>query len=525
LAKHAVLTMSTGVIGELSHPTIEAYAKKLGADFIVLEEKLGVPDFEKFQIYDLLLKYDRIVFLDNRLLVRDDCPDLFELVPKEQLGLFNECSWTGDHSQEIRWAMNEFNTGSLEWEGRYFNTCVMVVSRCHRRLFKKPETLENERAYLNVMILKEKLDVYELTYKHNRLACMDQFTGEDRRASFIVNYTSAPQEDLAIEVMKTDLENWADNAPEYKYKRHVLIDVQGGLGDQVDAEPAIRFLLKNVYPGEDVRVITHFPRIFQHLSHQIPVALHGEMEKDFDGGFYHICTLPGPETSMWAHVSYNLCHTVDYAAMACMRRILPEDEKQIRLEVNYEELSSVMDTLKTLNLKDFVLVHPGKHWSSKTFPTEYWQEVIDELQAAGEKVVIIGKDLGGNGVLDVIAREGMIDTRDLLELGELIALISQAKVVISNDSAPVHIAGAFDNWIILIPTCKHPDHVFPWRNGVKTYKTKALHKRLVIDDIDSAPTQVHGQTAEFLPRDIYEYLPDVEDIVEAVKEINCSLQS
>jgi ADP-heptose:LPS heptosyltransferase len=98
-------------------------------------------------------------------------------------------------------------------------------------------------------------------------------------------------------------------------------------------------------------------------------------------------------------------------------------------------------------------------------------------------------------------------------------LISQAPVLLSNDSFPVHLAGAFDNWIVLIPSCKHPDHVLPYRNGTTQHKTKALYKRLILDDIETRPTQMYQTSADVNDIDWDEYLPEPEDVAQYIRMI------
>jgi ADP-heptose:LPS heptosyltransferase len=196
-------------------------------------------------------------------------------------------------------------------------------------------------------------------------------------------------------------------------------------------------------------------------------------------------------------------------------------DKQIKLQVDLQDLTTLTDTIGIMNLMKMILVHPGKGWKSKTFPDTYWQEIINRLaELTTHKVAVIGKYVSDEqGLVDLKCPENVLDLRNLLNLGELMALISQAEVLISNDSAPVHIAGAFDNWVVFLPSCKHPDHVLPYRNGSKSYKTVSLYKKLTCDAIDSAPTQVYGQTIDKVVGDIREYLPDVSDVVETINKI------
>lgn len=518
--RRLVLSIAVGEeyqkIAGYTHPTLKRYADRIGADFLVIDESnCSTPHWEKFQICQLLNHYDRIIYLDTDLIVRDDCPDLFEIVPKFKLGMFNEAQFTGGRTISMYETCKEYDVKLPDWDGKYYNTGVMVISARHNQLFKKPQKEAfnfYEQGYLNMMIAKQSIDMFELPYQFNRMSCMDRFTGEERHASHIIHYAGFPSIQFVQNLIPNDIAKWEADSPDYDYQRHILVDVQGGLGDQVCAEPAIRYMAENVYPGEDITVVTHFPRIFQHLG--LSVFKHGEFTPKPDTPYYSMLSLPGPDKPMWAFVSNLLCHTIDYCAMAMIRQTLPVKDKRVQLTYSLDDISHAMEVTGIRNLNDLVLVHPGRHWDSKSFPADWWQSLIDGLHEAGLPVCLIGFDeCEVVGLADIEAREGMIDTRDRLELGALIALIANAKIVISNDSSPIHIAGAFDNYIFLIPTCKHPDHLLPWRHGSQGYKTRCFYKRLACQEFDSRPTTVPGSSGEFLIGEWKEYLPDVGQII------------
>ena len=526
--KNLVLTIAVGEVYEkmskLTHPTLKEYAQKIGADFLCIKKNnSSSPHWEKFQIYDLLKKYNRIFYVNTDILIREDTPNIFNIVPGDELGIFNEMPFTPeDRKMSLVEACKDYSIKLKNWNGKYFNTGVMVIPRTWKFLFKKPlQEFFNfyEQGYLNAMIHQElekmgnELRVFDLEYKYNRMACMDPFTGEERFASFVMHYAGFPDVTHVMDLIKKDKAVWA-RGNFSSYKRHIFIEVQGGLGDQVEAQPGIRYLINNIYKNQDINISTHYPLLFENMGAN--VFLHGEFVKAPDTPYYYINTLPGPDTQMWNYVSNLLCHTADYCSMALLRRTLPNKDKSIILKVKKEWLRDV-ESICGKDLENLVLVHAGKHWESKTFPVKWWQDVVDGLQKAGKRVCLIGKNDLSRGVLPVIARKGMIDARDLLSLEELIALISKAKVLLSNDSAPIHLAGAFDNHIVLIPSCKHPDHIIPYRNGMLTYKSKALYKRLVLDDTPSAPTEIHGSSGQFIYKDWSVYLPEVKDVISEIK--------
>jgi len=532
MKKNLVLTLAVGdvykKISELTHPLFEEYAKRIDADFIVVDKsECSSPHWEKFTaIYNYLNKYERILYLDTDILIRKDCPDIFSIVPNNKLAIFNEMPFTNQREHSIRDACKEYNITLPKWNGKYYNTGVMVIARKFKQLFKKPEKeIFNfyEQGYLNVVIAKYIQDmeedvIFELPYKYNRMTCMDKFTGEERFNSYIIHYAGYPSLEFVLSLIKKDIKKWEFDYPEYKYKKHILIDVQGGLGDQVSAEPPIRFLKEMIYPNDDVTVVTHWPRLFKHLNN-LKIYSHSEFEFQPDTPYYHVLSLPGPETLMWMAISHLLSHSVDYIAMSLMKRILPNKDKTIKLKPYLSDINEVIEVLGIKNLNELVLVHAGRHWESKTFPKEWWQAVIDDLHKKGLKVCLIGQDEETRGTIDIKLRKGMLDTRNLLSLGGLIALISSAKVLISNDSAPIHIAGAFNNGIVLIPTCKHPDHILPYRHGAQSYRAKALYKKLMCYEYESSPTTVYGSSAHYVPDDFNKYLPDTELVIKEVLKL------
>lgn len=526
--KNLILTIAIGKqyskIAELTHTTFNIYADKIKADFLCINKlkiSKSTPHWEKFQIFDLLNIYERIVFIDTDALIREDCPNLFDMVPKDKLGVFNEAPFVERNREMMINVCKEYNTKLPTWNGKYYNTGVMVISRCHKYLFKKPDYEYNgsfwEQGYLNMMIASQNPDILDLEYKYNRMTCMDRFTGEDRHASYIIHYAGCPSEITLLDVISKDIKKLnEDKKNNYKYKKHIYVSVTGGLGDQIEAEPSLRFMRDHVYPDDEIIVTTHYPILFSHLD--IAIYKHGEFIPSNDTPYYLTNSLPPPESITWSVVSNLLCHTVDYCSIALLKRTLPLSYKQVKLNVEQSDLDS-MSNIVNYDLKELVLIHPGKHWQSKTMPIEYWQSIIDKL-AIDNKICIIGKDDDTRGVLDVVCPKNAIDFRNLLDLGSLIALISKAKLLISNDSAPIHIAGAFDNWIVLLPTCKHPDHVLPYRNnGNVYYKSAALYKSLPIDEFDARPTTVRGSSAEFIFNEWDKYLLSPSEVVKKVNLI------
>lgn len=523
--ENLVLTISIGNhyknISEYTLPSIERYAKKIGADFINITEHnrdFITQKWNKFYIHELLNEYKRILYLDIDILIREDCPNLFEIVPINKLGMFNEGRYT-PRLEFLEQASEYYNEPLSKWNGRFYNSGVMLVSRIHKQLFKLPkgvDFVETDQPYLNLRITNDNIEMFDLDYKFNRMDLLDKFCGISRLDSYIVHYAGAP-ENIIFDVIKKDINQWEIDFPEYEYKRNILITVTAGMGDQLCSEPAIRYTQK-IYPDANIFVVTHFKRLFEHLN--LPVYDYNEWKGINDSIItMHTC----PDESQADHkFSHVLFHPTDFSSMSMIRRTIPNEDKQIKLKLDVEDVSYVFELLKNRDLqKPVVVVHAGKWWPSKTLPLEWWQEIVNKLS---EKltVVLIGKTIDEKqGYQPVQCPENGYDLRDLTTLGELFALISLSKCLITNDSSPLHIAGAFDNWIVTVPTCKHPDHILPYRNGTQSYKTKALYKSLLLDDLEIRHTEFTTDTIDIIPegKTMWDYIPEVDNLVKEVFEI------
>lgn len=524
---HAIVTIAIGKtyrrIADMTHPSIKAYADRIGADFVVLDsEKLSSvsPHYEKFQLYYLLNKYSRIIFLDTDIIVREDCPNLFEIVPEHMMGLVNEGLYQ-DRSQQMRETCElyegDFESYDLK---RYYNTGVMVVSRAHKDLFVMPEkeTIWNfyEQSYLNLCIQEMRIRVKELDYKFNRVGIMDRAYGEHRLASYIVHYAGVLS---GLEsLIPSDLTRWR-NGDHKRMRRQVAVGVGARLGDNICAEPAIRYMI-NRSTNTDFTIFALHPDLFSHLDAKI---LPFDQQRHGMYGSENPCVMfntamdeKDPKKEL---LSPDYMHIVDYISLLCMNRQLADKDKQIKLPVSAKGLAQVLDVCG--KPQDMILVHPGKSWPSKTFPVEYWNSIIGYISKEGYKVGVIGRHVSKDvGVLDVDIPDGCYDFMDLLDINGLIAAISQAPVLVSNDSAPIHIAGAFDNHLVLIPTCKHPDMILPYRFGSKSYKCTVLFKKLMCDEAGFDQSNLSNYEMSQVD-DIWKYLPDPKEVADnAIKAFN-----
>ncbi|MFM8319382.1 MAG: glycosyltransferase family 9 protein [Chloroflexota bacterium] len=94
--------------------------------------------------------------------------------------------------------------------------------------------------------------------------------------------------------------------------------------------------------------------------------------------------------------------------------------------------------------RPLAVLHPGAGDPRRRWPPERFAAVGDALAAAGARVAVIGASEEAALVRLVIERmrRPALDLFARLSLGGLAGLLSRCRVVVSNDSGPLHLAGA-----------------------------------------------------------------------------------
>jgi hypothetical protein len=112
---------------ELTYPLILAYAKKIGADFRIINER-HYPDFpvvyEKLQIFHRGRGNDWNVYIDSDAMVFPDMFDITERIPKDTVA-----HWGQDHASN-RWRYDNYfrrdgrDIGSCNWFTAASDWCI-----------------------------------------------------------------------------------------------------------------------------------------------------------------------------------------------------------------------------------------------------------------------------------------------------------------------------------------------------------------------------------------------------------------
>lgn len=204
-----MLAVVTVVIGEefreiaaLTHPLMEGYASRIGADFVSLHRQAENPYLEKLRLGDYLGLYERALFLDTDVIVRPDCPDLFQLVPAECFGAWLASNHSPRFDLEILRLQEQL--GNISWRKTYFNSGVMVVSRQHREAFAQVTESYHEQldqGLLNYRVQKLGYRIFDIGHRFNHTGVASQIA--DRFESYIIHF--AGQKQLRLDAIRADL--------------------------------------------------------------------------------------------------------------------------------------------------------------------------------------------------------------------------------------------------------------------------------------------------------------------------------
>lgn len=286
-------------------------------------------------------------------------------------------------------------------------------------------------------------------------------------------------------------------------QENLLITTWGGLGDQVCAEPTLRYALEQFGSKAKISLASYIPEVFRHL--QFAEVFDLNKVKPVEENYLVFSTIHDQQHLAWQFINHCIINCVDYPSLSSFQCTLPVKSKEVKL---YSEPIALPKDLS-------VVIHPGRHWPTKTFPKAWWDEVIAGIIDSGITPVIIGKDVDESvGTVD-ISTTGCVDLRNQLDLNGMVYLLQNAKVILTNDSSPIHIGASGRAFIGYVATCKHPDYITHWRMGEWSWRMKNFGRGGIWEHLNHLPNRADEVTVDkCTPEQLASWLPNPMEMVD-----------
>jgi heptosyltransferase-2 len=138
-------------------------------------------------------------------------------------------------------------------------------------------------------------------------------------------------------------------------------------------------------------------------------------------------------------------------------------------------------------LEHLVAIAPGSVWNTKRWPEEYFAELVRLLRKNGHPVALIGGPADASLCEEIrrsAGHDGVLSAAGALTLLQSAELIRRAAILVSNDSAPMHLAVAVRTPVVAIFGATVPEFGFA---------PLGEHDQVLgIDGLSCRPCSIHG---------------------------------
>lgn len=185
------------------------------------------------------------------------------------------------------------------------------------------------------------------------------------------------------------------------------------------------------------------------------------------------------------------------------------------LNPSENDILAVRKILKGLNIKnknDLMCMSPGSVWFTKTFPKDKFVNLLNIMSGMQIKIALIGSESDNKTNKYIISNSHNNNAYNFagkLTLLQTTELIKQSALLITNDSAPLHIANSVQTPVIAIFGATIPDFGFyPYGENDKIIEISGLHCR---------PCSIHGGSK--CPVGTFDCMKEIDEM-NIYKEIN-----
>ena len=182
---------------DITLPFIYRYAYKCNANVEILDKDIeGLHrHYRIMRLYDLFDNYDKILNIDADILIKHDCPNIFNMIDSDTVACIYEDKGTRQEHRRNTIKLIQQIRGNVNWSYGYINTGFILFSKQHKDIFdytdknlwEEPEYDDIELAY---RMHKSNIKIQELSYKFNHMTMFSEAWNNyaNRFNSYVIHY-------------------------------------------------------------------------------------------------------------------------------------------------------------------------------------------------------------------------------------------------------------------------------------------------------------------------------------------------
>lgn len=151
------------------------------------------------------------------------------------------------------------------------------------------------------------------------------------------------------------------------------------------------------------------------------------------------------------------------------------------------DMNFIDDFMRNFELSQstrLIIIAPGSVWKTKMYPIENYIELVKKIELIGCKCIIIGSKNEHQICEQISQATNSINTAGLFNIAQLLVLFNKCSLVITNDSAPTHLAGLVNCPVLTIYGPTDPIFGFYPRNENGYY--------VKLEGLKCQPCRIHG---------------------------------
>jgi heptosyltransferase-1/heptosyltransferase-2 len=119
-----------------------------------------------------------------------------------------------------------------------------------------------------------------------------------------------------------------------------------------------------------------------------------------------------------------------------------------RAEFRMPVQAGAMEKAAGLVAGEFVTVIPGARWNTKRWPLERYGKIVGNLLEQGDEVVLLGSPDERalceqiEGMVEKVRGGRVMNLAGKTDLATMVALLARTRLLVANDSGPLHVATA-----------------------------------------------------------------------------------